>query len=65
MQRKMMVYNGPVTECNLARLKGISYPIIHSLARASLSLNADVCSSFTFLYRSLGLLLYSAAELTK
>ncbi|KAI0028083.1 nucleoporin-interacting protein NIC96 [Vararia minispora EC-137] len=46
-QRKMMAYNVPIVECNAARLKGVSYPIIHSLARATLSMNPDSAQQIT------------------
>lgn len=37
-----MAYDRPVIELNQARLRGISYPIIHSLLQASLSLQSEV-----------------------
>ncbi|KZV61364.1 nucleoporin-interacting protein NIC96 [Peniophora sp. CONT] len=40
-QAKMMAYDRPIAELNAARLKGQSYPIIHELARVSMSLNPD------------------------
>ncbi|KAF9443620.1 NIC-domain-containing protein [Macrolepiota fuliginosa MF-IS2] len=39
MQSKMMAYDRIITDFNTARLKGTSYPIIHSLIDASLSLS--------------------------
>ncbi|TFY73557.1 hypothetical protein EWM64_g10455, partial [Hericium alpestre] len=41
MQSKMMAYDRPVTELNAARLRGVSYPVIHSLMHASLSIIQD------------------------
>jgi hypothetical protein len=42
MQTKMMAYDRVITELNAARLRGNSYPIIHSLIEAAMSLSADV-----------------------
>jgi nuclear pore complex protein Nup93 len=48
MQSKMMAYDRVIAEFNTARLKGTSYPIIHSLINASLSLSAsDVCQTIS------------------
>ncbi|KAJ6614876.1 nucleoporin-interacting protein NIC96 [Mycena sp. CBHHK59/15] len=41
MQSKMMTYDRVVTELNAARLRGTSYPIVHSLIRASLDVAPD------------------------
>ncbi|EKM83342.1 hypothetical protein AGABI1DRAFT_103578 [Agaricus bisporus var. burnettii JB137-S8] len=41
MQSKMMAYDRVVTEFNTSRLKGTSYPIIHSFIDASLPLSAS------------------------
>ncbi|KAA1475433.1 nucleoporin-interacting protein NIC96 [Dentipellis sp. KUC8613] len=41
MQSKMMAYDRPVTELNAARLRGISFPIVHALLQASLTLVQD------------------------
>ncbi|KAF8168415.1 Nup93/Nic96-domain-containing protein [Crassisporium funariophilum] len=38
MQSKMMAYDRVITDLNEARLRGVSYPIIHALIDASLSL---------------------------
>ena len=45
MQTKMMAYDRVVTELNVARLRGTSFPIVHSLIEASLAVASDVCSS--------------------
>ena len=45
MQTKMMAYDRVVTELNVARLRGTSYPIVHSLIEASLAVASDVSSS--------------------
>jgi nuclear pore complex protein Nup93 len=45
MQSKMMVYDRVISDLNAARLRGTSYPIVHALIEASLSLNTDVSSS--------------------
>jgi nuclear pore complex protein Nup93 len=42
MQSKMMTYDRVITELNAARLRGTSYPIVHSLIRASLDVAPDV-----------------------
>lgn len=42
MQSKMMAYDRVVSELNTARFRGTSYPIVHALIQASLSLNPDV-----------------------
>ncbi|RPD59374.1 nucleoporin-interacting protein NIC96 [Lentinus tigrinus ALCF2SS1-7] len=41
MQSKMMAYDRVVSELNTARLRGTSFPIVHSLIQASLSANPD------------------------
>ncbi|KAJ7151727.1 nucleoporin-interacting protein NIC96 [Mycena filopes] len=41
MQSKMMTYDRVITELNSARLRGTSYPIVHSLIRASLDVAPD------------------------
>ena len=41
MQNKMVAYKHIVTELNAARLKGTSYPIVHSLIDASASASAS------------------------
>ncbi|KAJ7019379.1 nucleoporin-interacting protein NIC96 [Mycena alexandri] len=41
MQSKMMTYDRVITELNAARLRGTSYPIVHSLIRASLDVAPD------------------------
>jgi len=41
-----MAYDRVVTELNVARLRGTSFPIVHSLIEASLAVASDV-SSFT------------------
>lgn len=41
MQSKMMAYDRVVSEFNTSRLKGTSYPIIHSFIDASLPLSAS------------------------
>ncbi|OCH83853.1 nucleoporin-interacting protein NIC96 [Obba rivulosa] len=41
MQSKMMAYDRAVTELNAARLRGTSFPIVHALIDASLSVNPD------------------------
>jgi nuclear pore complex protein Nup93 len=52
MQSKMMAYDRVVTEFNTSRLKGTSYPIIHSLIDTSLSLSAsDVRDFLLFPFR--------------
>jgi hypothetical protein len=42
MQTKMMAYDRVVTELNVARLRGTSFPIVHSLIEASLAVASDV-----------------------
>jgi len=42
MQSKMMAYDRVISELNTARLRGTSYPIVHSLISASVSVNTDV-----------------------
>ncbi|EMD30731.1 hypothetical protein CERSUDRAFT_89692 [Gelatoporia subvermispora B] len=41
MQSKMMAYDRVVTDLNAARLRGTSFPIVHGLVTASLSVNPD------------------------
>ncbi|KAF4572443.1 Nuclear pore protein [Pleurotus pulmonarius] len=41
MQSKMMAYDRVITELNAARLRGTSFPIIHSLINASLSVTSQ------------------------
>lgn len=41
MQSKMMAYDRVVSELNSARLRGISYPVVHSLISASLNGASD------------------------
>ncbi|KAI0321907.1 nucleoporin-interacting protein NIC96 [Amylostereum chailletii] len=47
MQSKMMAYDRSISELNSARLRGTSYPILHSLAQASVSLNPDRTQQIT------------------
>lgn len=42
MQSKMMAYDRVVSDLNTARLRGTSFPIIHSLIEASIAANTDV-----------------------
>lgn len=42
MQSKMMAYDRPITELNQARLRGVSYPIVHALLQASTTLHPEV-----------------------
>ena len=42
-----MAYDRVITDLNNARLKGTSFPIVHALIQASLSVSPDVC---VFLY---------------
>ncbi|KAF8876484.1 nucleoporin-interacting protein NIC96 [Infundibulicybe gibba] len=44
MQSKMMAYDRVISELNTARLRGTSYPIVHSLINASLAVNSDTQS---------------------
>ncbi|TFK99639.1 nucleoporin-interacting protein NIC96 [Pterulicium gracile] len=41
MQSKMAAYHNVVSELNSARLKGTSYPVVHSLINAALAVNGD------------------------
>ncbi|KII86506.1 hypothetical protein PLICRDRAFT_114494 [Plicaturopsis crispa FD-325 SS-3] len=41
MQSKMMAYDRVISELNSARLRGTSFPIVHSLIEASLVVNPD------------------------
>ncbi|KAL0950483.1 hypothetical protein HGRIS_007295 [Hohenbuehelia grisea] len=45
MQSKMMAYDRVITDLNQARLRGTSYPIIHALIDASLSVSSTSKSS--------------------
>ncbi|KAI0056773.1 nucleoporin-interacting protein NIC96 [Artomyces pyxidatus] len=47
MQSKMMAYDRAVSDLNAARLRGISYPVVHSFIQASLSLNPDRTQQMT------------------
>ena len=38
-----MIYNQVVSALNVARLRGVPFPIVHALIEASLSANAEVC----------------------
>ena len=60
MQTEMMVYNCIVTELNIARLRGTSFPIVHSLIEASLAVASNVSS---FACSILHLLKYFLAQL--
>jgi nuclear pore complex protein Nup93 len=42
VQGKMMAYDHVVVELNAARLRSASFPIIHALIQAAVSLNPDV-----------------------
>lgn len=42
MQSKMLAYDNAVTELNKARLRGTSYPIIHTLLKISQEVSTDV-----------------------
>jgi nuclear pore complex protein Nup93 len=42
MQSKMMVYDQSISELNNTRLRGTSFPIVHSLIQASRRVNIDV-----------------------
>jgi nuclear pore complex protein Nup93 len=42
MQNKMMIYDQAISALNMARLRGISYPIVHALVNASMNVNPDV-----------------------
>ena len=53
MQTKMMAYDRVVTELNVARLRGTSFPIVHSLIEASLAVASDVRSSLCSFYTHL------------
>ncbi|CAL1697354.1 unnamed protein product [Somion occarium] len=44
-QNKMMAYDRVVTELNAARLRGISYPVIHALIQASLAVSSSIQAS--------------------
>lgn len=41
----MMVYDQAISELNGARLRGTSFPIVHSLIQASQRVNTDVSLS--------------------
>lgn len=38
-----MAYDRVITDLNNARLKGTSFPIVHALIEASLSISSHVC----------------------
>ena len=61
MQTKMMAYDRVVTELNVARLRGTSFPIVHSLIEASLAVASDVRSSLHPPYISLNFFTQSRA----
>lgn len=42
MQSKMMVYDQAISELNSARLRGTSFPIVHSLIQSSHRVSNDV-----------------------
>lgn len=42
MQTKMLAYDHAITELNKARLRGTSYPILHTLLKISQDLVTDV-----------------------
>jgi nuclear pore complex protein Nup93 len=42
VQGKMMAYDRVVVELNAARLRGASFPVVHTFVQAALSLNPDV-----------------------
>lgn len=42
MHHKMMVYDRVISELTAARIGGTSYPIVHSLLQATVSLNNEV-----------------------
>ncbi|KAF9456680.1 nucleoporin-interacting protein NIC96 [Collybia nuda] len=44
MQSKMMAYDRVISDMNAARLRGTSYPIVHSLITASLAVTSDLRS---------------------
>jgi nuclear pore complex protein Nup93 len=43
-QAKMMAYETAIADLNHARLRGTSFPIIHALIQAALSVPSDVCT---------------------
>ena len=49
MQSKMMVYDQSISELNNTRLRGTSFPILHSLIQASRRVNTDV-SALSIVY---------------
>lgn len=50
MQSKMMAYDRVIADLNSARLRGTSYPVIHALMKASLTVaGADVRTNILFL----------------
>ncbi|EIM91909.1 nucleoporin-interacting protein NIC96 [Stereum hirsutum FP-91666 SS1] len=53
MQSKMMAYDRPITELNQARLRGVSYPIIHALLHSSLALHPDRTNPMSQLFHLL------------
>jgi nuclear pore complex protein Nup93 len=42
MQSKMMAYDRVITDLNAARLRGISYPVVHAFIDASIATASDV-----------------------
>ena len=42
MQSKMLAYDNAVAELNKARLRGTSYPIVHTLLKISQEVSTDV-----------------------
>jgi hypothetical protein len=49
MQSKMMVYDQAISELNNTRLRGTSFPIVHSLIQASHRVNTDVSEVSDFI----------------
>ena len=58
MQGKMMAYDRAITELNAARLRGVSYPIVHALIQASLTVspeaNQQIIQNFRILAKITG-----------
>ncbi|ETW78360.1 hypothetical protein HETIRDRAFT_325165 [Heterobasidion irregulare TC 32-1] len=58
MQNKMMAYDRAITELNAARLRGVSYPIVHALIQASLTVspeaNQQIIQNFRILAKITG-----------
>ena len=42
MQNKMMAYDRVISQLNVSRLQGTSFPVVHALIEASLVVNDDV-----------------------